>query len=330
MNKQAELQELKVLLSRWIAEIGLDTELDFFDINKVSEGFVAKLLNSIFDYHLEDLNKIKQNFPTVDLGDIDKKIAVQVTSRTDYNKYKSTLENFVRQDSAGNSLAQIFSNGIIFFKLTNKPIKTGRPELSFIYDKFNKQKHIISYLDLYQIISNLYEVNYEKFKIIKKILNDEFGNKDIDKISKYLDEYERIEILNNVWRYLLDIKDFIHNEFIEILGKGSTNFDEPGWNRIREPWMYAEKHQMAIPDDIFMGIKSLFESLMEFFNVRFKETVNNLSRQLNSTNLTDSQKRQKRQEVFEDLIKNELWHPSNKNIEKIGKLIKVYINDKGY
>ena len=326
MNKQTELQDVKVLLSRWIAEIGLDTELDFYDINKISEGFVAKLLNAIYNYELEDLNKIQSNFPTLDLGDTKGKIAIQVTSRIDFDKYKSTIESFVKEDKKGNSLAKIFTNGIRFFILTNKPIKWGRVELNTIYDQFDKQKHIISYLDLYKKVSSLYDVDNEKFKLIKTILNDEFGNRDVDKILKLLENDEVVIALENVWKDILDVKDFLHNELIEILSKGRSNFDEPGWNRIRMAWINTEKQRIIIPNHIFLDIKNLYESITVFFNNKFKPAVNNLTEQLKNSDLTNEQNGLKRKEIFENLIKNELWDPLNSQTEMIGKHINEYID----
>lgn len=149
-----ELQRIKVLLSRWIAEIGLDSNLDFFDINKISEGFSAKLLNLIFNLELEDLNKIHRNYPSIDLGDFKNGIAFQITSRTDFQKFKENLETFVAKNKNGKSFADEFSKGIRFLVLSIKPIQYGKTQLNSIYNSFDKDKHIISFLDLYTLITN--------------------------------------------------------------------------------------------------------------------------------------------------------------------------------
>jgi len=115
MDKKIEIDKIIVLLRSWVSEIQFNTKLDFYDINKISEGFSAKLLNAIFGYNLKDLNKVKKNFPGIDLGDdIHDKIAFQITSRTDFQKFKEALETFVKKDKNGKCLADTFTNGIKF------------------------------------------------------------------------------------------------------------------------------------------------------------------------------------------------------------------------
>jgi hypothetical protein len=67
LNKEHDLKNIFRLLGAWITEIRLNNAVDYLDINKVSEGFAAKLLNLLFDYELEDLNKIQARFPGLDI-----------------------------------------------------------------------------------------------------------------------------------------------------------------------------------------------------------------------------------------------------------------------
>lgn len=176
MNKKIELDRINNLLSLWFAQIKINTKLDFYDINKLSEGLCAKLLNTIYDYKLIDLNKIKKNFPGIDLGDTENKIAFQVTSRVDFDKFKENLEKFVEKNKDNKSLSDTFSNGIRFLVLNFEQIKNGRINLNTIYSEFIQEKHIIKLDDLLTIISDIYDNDKNKFKQVKFILEEEFGH----------------------------------------------------------------------------------------------------------------------------------------------------------
>lgn len=205
MDKMIELDNIKILLRSWVAEIKFNTKLDFYDINKISEGLSAKLLNAIFDYKLKDLNKIKKNFSGIDLGDdTDSKIAFQVTSRIDFQKYKEDLETFVKVDKNGKSHADTFTNGMKFLVITIEPIKTGKTELKSIYSKFDSEKDILKIEDLLPIISEVYDNDIPKFNKIKEILEKQFSSK----MNKSNTELMQI--------FLKKYKDVILNDFSRI------------------------------------------------------------------------------------------------------------------
>lgn len=67
---------------------------NYFDINKYCEDFFCDFLNALFDINLKNLNELKMNFPSVDLGDDEAGICYQVTSTNDIKKIKDTLEKF--------------------------------------------------------------------------------------------------------------------------------------------------------------------------------------------------------------------------------------------
>ena len=63
--------------------------------SKAAEDFYRELLNLALGYDLRNMNRIKDNFPAIDLGN-DRKLAVQVTSTGTAVKVKETLERFYR------------------------------------------------------------------------------------------------------------------------------------------------------------------------------------------------------------------------------------------
>lgn len=58
------------------------------------EHFLVGLLNKIYDYNLVNLNVEETNFTSIDLGDYEKRIAIQVTSDNTSTKIKETLKKF--------------------------------------------------------------------------------------------------------------------------------------------------------------------------------------------------------------------------------------------
>ena len=59
-----------------------------------AEYLYCDLLNTAFGYALGNMNRIRDNFPAIDLGDEDERLAVQVTSTGDAAKVRKTLERF--------------------------------------------------------------------------------------------------------------------------------------------------------------------------------------------------------------------------------------------
>jgi len=202
MDKKIEIDKIIVLLRSWVSEIQFNTKLDFYDINKISEGFSAKLLNAIFGYNLKDLNKVKKNFPGIDLGDdIHDKIAFQITSRTDFQKFKEALETFVKKDKNGKCLADTFTNGIKFLVISIEEIKKGKTDLTNIYPNFNFGKDILKVEDLLPFIDDLYDNDSTRFLLVKQVLEEQFSNKvnnnlTPEKKEQFLKEYEKVTINN--------------------------------------------------------------------------------------------------------------------------------------
>lgn len=205
MDKKTEIDNILVLLKSWIAEIKFNSKLEYYDINKISEGLSANILNLIFGYKLKDLNKEKKNFPGIDLGDkVQDKIAFQVTSRTDFRKFKESVEAFVKKGKDGKSLADTFTNGIKFLVISIEEIKSGKTDLAEICPNFNFKSDILRVADLLPFIADLYDNDISCFKLVKQALEEQFTNKGnvifSSKIKEqFLKEYEKI-IINNFSR----------------------------------------------------------------------------------------------------------------------------------
>ncbi|MFF6009579.1 SMEK domain-containing protein [Rahnella sp. R3(2024)] len=81
-------------------EVELKTCLNLTDINIHAEFFFCDLLNLIYGFELINANTITSNAKAIDLVDFNKRIAVQVTSTSDFQKIKHTIDGFVLSENA--------------------------------------------------------------------------------------------------------------------------------------------------------------------------------------------------------------------------------------
>lgn len=70
--------------------------LNMQDDNVQAEFFFRDLLNLVFDYELENINIVEANAQSIDLGDPTRRIAIQVTSTSDFSKIRHTHSGFVK------------------------------------------------------------------------------------------------------------------------------------------------------------------------------------------------------------------------------------------
>jgi len=171
-NKEKDLKDIYRLLGSWITEIRLEKAVKYLDINKVSEGFAMKLLNLIYDYNLVDLNDIKEDFPGLDLGELDgSKIAFQVTSRTDTAKVISSLKTVIAENHH-----ETFTGGIKFLILAEgekiKFPKTSDPTV--LLQNFDINSDIVYPENLSKAIEGIYDKDdFAKFLKIKTLIERE-------------------------------------------------------------------------------------------------------------------------------------------------------------
>lgn len=90
-------------IKRRLCEVALgikkNNKINLTDINVICEEIFGKILNEIFDINLISMSaEVSGNFIAVDLIDYDKKVAFQVTSRSDRKKIENTIEKFNKSD----------------------------------------------------------------------------------------------------------------------------------------------------------------------------------------------------------------------------------------
>jgi hypothetical protein len=79
-------------------EISRSGKLGLLNIHKQCENLIKRVLNTAFDYHLEDLNDGKNNFPGLDIGDKAIGLAFQVSSDKTSAKVNDMLGQVIKRE----------------------------------------------------------------------------------------------------------------------------------------------------------------------------------------------------------------------------------------
>lgn len=95
MTHQELLQRSSSLLGRFAYEVKVANAMEQFDINTIAEDFLIPVLKIAFDCpDLCNQNRIRMNFPAIDLGCKTSRISIQITSDSSSSKVRETLEKF--------------------------------------------------------------------------------------------------------------------------------------------------------------------------------------------------------------------------------------------
>ncbi len=81
--------------------ISLENVIGLFDSNRGAQDFFAQLFALVFGYNkLINLDKLHNstNYPAIDLGDNEAKIAFQITTNSDSQKIKDTINTFIKHE----------------------------------------------------------------------------------------------------------------------------------------------------------------------------------------------------------------------------------------
>lgn len=94
LERQQKNQKLTKALATLSTHISFNGQQNMLDMNRVMETILPDLLNQLYDCCLKDMNTEKPNYPAIDLGDAENRIAVQITADGSKEKMVSTLEKY--------------------------------------------------------------------------------------------------------------------------------------------------------------------------------------------------------------------------------------------
>lgn len=128
-----------------------------FDDNRVLETILPTLLNEVYGYSLRDLNVEKHNYPAIDLGDLFKGKAVQITANGSKSKMVDTLDKLEKH-----KLNQDYKD-ITFLIISNDPKPT-----------FQRQSYTIRIWNLGDIARDICNLPPDKFENIYHFCENHF------------------------------------------------------------------------------------------------------------------------------------------------------------
>ena len=201
------LNSINFGLSVWVSNVQYNNCINYYDINKVSEGFVCVLLNAVYGYELVDLNERQKNHCAIDLGDTKKGFSIQVTSRTDAAKIRSTLKKFV-----DNHFENIYPNGVKFFIISNSPVKKERKKWTD-FPFFDFGKDIIYPADIVADINKIASSDIAKLERIQSMVSRYVGI-GIDRVP---DDNQIIEDLVKCFEQMNEIHKYRYSRIYELI-----------------------------------------------------------------------------------------------------------------
>lgn len=99
LQRKDNIDKISTKLAILAHKVELNTSLNLMDLNIHAEYFFCELLNMIFNLSLSNLNSINSNAKSIDLIDEKNRLAVQVTSTSDFAKIRKTVDSFIETNN---------------------------------------------------------------------------------------------------------------------------------------------------------------------------------------------------------------------------------------
>lgn len=96
MNRKKIIERIAELFARFKAEVEGLNALNLYDINIHAENVIIPILNKVLGLNLINANLEEKNYSAIDLIDRENRVAIQVTSTSNSEKVKHTLEQYVK------------------------------------------------------------------------------------------------------------------------------------------------------------------------------------------------------------------------------------------
>lgn len=173
MDKELILSKISNILAIFSRKIEILSRNNENSINILAENLFARIFDKLFDTKLRNSNYGKKNnFPAIDLIDLDKRVAFQVSATATSDKVYHTLEEFVK-----NMIFNDVDTLYIFFT-TKRKYKINEHRIREILNKIPAPFN-------FEFDSNIHVFNFDD---IYKLLNERNDNKIFEEIYQILDE----------------------------------------------------------------------------------------------------------------------------------------------
>lgn len=180
MNRIDYINKINTYSARFVLEVEGFTAIGNYHINIHAESFLVPVLNEVLGLQLENLNATqRKNYPAIDLADFTNRVAIQVTSTSNLQKIKDTLETFGRHN-----LQQLF-DVLYIYVITEKQEQYNDSKLADLIPQgfiFNSTDHIIDKDTILQKINAISAT--PKLQAIAKLYEHEFSDIQIEQRKK--------------------------------------------------------------------------------------------------------------------------------------------------
>lgn len=170
-------------------EIQSNSKLGLNNQHIHAENFLKNILNIIFDWKLESLNRDTSNFPGLDLGDSENSVAFQITGDNSSHKINKTL------DSVKKEKHYLKYDKIYVFVLSKKQKKYTLSQDYKTEFQFDEKTDIIDFDFLFQKIKDL---DIHKLENLDNLISKEFP---------YLEQYSKQLEDNYLPHLIIKIED---------------------------------------------------------------------------------------------------------------------------
>ena len=171
MNLLNSLHRINQLMSIFVTQVKGSTAMTMTDINHVAETVLIPLFREVYGYKdLKNLNVAEgANYPAIDLGDENARVAIQITSTADSEKVKHTLEQFIKFD-----LYKKYDRLIVYILTEKQDSYSGNGFNEKIqgHFQFNKDEDI---LDFRNILAQVDTLQLDRTRAVEQILEENFG-----------------------------------------------------------------------------------------------------------------------------------------------------------
>ncbi|MBD2680601.1 MULTISPECIES: SMEK domain-containing protein [Nostoc] len=280
MNLLDSENRINELMSRFIAQIKHSNAMSRTDINKIAETILIPLFAKVYGYeHLNNLNYTEENnYPGIDLGDETARVAFQVTSTSNNQKIKDTLEKFVK-----NKFYEKYDKLIIYILTEKQGHYTGSGHEEIIQGRFHfdKDKDIRDSQDILKEVANL---QIKKTCEIESILEENFGEarkaperEVADKVKQIINE--NIKFFVGRSEEVKTLNEFLSKNYgvVRLLiagaGFGKTALLANWVNLLQNQDCFIAYHFFSQRYDITRSVKNAYRHLLQQLYIYYDELI---------------------------------------------------------
>ncbi len=191
------------------SQVTIDGSLKLYDINIRAEYIFMPILNDTYNYQLINANKIKANFPCIDLIDTNKKIIIQVTSSLSTTKIIGTLECLKKYKN--NELKEYVDYKLIFLYIVNSK---GKLTSSFLKKNNLKYDNFLDISDLLKKIEDDINLQSKLHETVQKIFT-------LENIEEIAQSTKPLYQNNKLWKIIEENSNKTIQDKIELLLKNT-------------------------------------------------------------------------------------------------------------